>query len=53
MVFICIKVCEGFALLILSNYSSISHENANNLALLIFIGYLKTGGWEEGSREPH
>ena len=39
----------GFALLILSNFSKISHENENNLVSLrpnyfIFIGYLKPGG---------
>ena len=43
----------GFALLILSNFSQISHENeiiwSHNF---IFLGYLKTGDWEGFKRTP-
>ena len=53
--FICIKVW-GFALLILSHFSSISYENEIIWSHLrpnyfIFIGYLKTGQGG-GLREP-
>ena len=47
---------RGFAVLILSNFSSISHENeiiwSGDRNHFIFIGYLKTGDGEGGSSEP-
>ena len=53
--FRCVK--EGVALLVLSHFSLISHENENNLVQLrpnyfIFMVYLKTGTGAGGSSEP-
>ena len=49
--FICIKVL-GFALLILSHFSLISHENERRPDYFIFIGYFKTGGGSEPPLDP-
>ena len=50
--FICVKVW-GFALLILSNFYSISHENVSlRPNYFIFMGYLKTRVGKCGSSEP-